>query len=107
MLELETVEPTLKFANFLAVGSHGVASATRFLHDLIDHELGVTSNLEPLKVELDNDFKPVHKCFYSATLLEAGKCKRIAYFIHTPRGETKTSPAPAPLCISDPSGYMT
>ena len=28
------------------------------------------------------------------------------YFIHTPRGETKTSPTSAPLFISDPSKYI-
>jgi hypothetical protein len=40
---------------------------------------------------------------YSAMLFDAGKCRRTAYLMCSPRGEMKSRPAPAPVFITDPS----
>ena len=42
--------------------------------------------------------RPLMSVSYSATLLEEGKWMQTMYLMRTPRGETKTSPAPAPFC---------
>jgi hypothetical protein len=46
MVELEAVKLVLKAPYFLAVGFHLWITATQALHDLVDHELGVTTNVE-------------------------------------------------------------
>jgi hypothetical protein len=46
VVELEAVELVLKAPYLLAVGLHLGITATRALHDLVNHELRVTSNVE-------------------------------------------------------------
>jgi hypothetical protein len=43
---LEAVKLVLKAPYFLAVGFHLWITAARALHDLVDHELGVTTNIK-------------------------------------------------------------
>jgi hypothetical protein len=43
---LEAVKLVLKAPYLLAVGFHLWITAARALHDLVDHELGVTTNIE-------------------------------------------------------------
>jgi hypothetical protein len=47
--------------------------------------------------------RPQRKSSYSAMLLDAGKCRRTAYLMCSPRGEMKSRPTPAPVFITDPS----
>jgi hypothetical protein len=49
--------------------------------------------------------RPQRRASYSAMLLDAGKCRRTAYLMCSPRGEMKSrpAPAPAPVFITDPS----
>lgn len=101
------VELTFELSNLLAIGRHSVILANRLFHDLVDHELGVALNFEASDTQFDGDPQSFMSNSYSTALFEAGKCKRIAYCISTPRGETKMRPTPAPLRISDPSKYMT
>jgi hypothetical protein len=46
VVELEAVKLFLKVPYLLAVGFHLGIMAARGLHDLVDHELGVTLNVE-------------------------------------------------------------
>jgi hypothetical protein len=46
VVELEAVKLVLKAPNFLAVGFHLWITAARALHDLVDHELGIITNVE-------------------------------------------------------------
>jgi hypothetical protein len=46
VVEFETVKLVLKAPYLFTVGFHLGVTAARALHDLIDHELGVTSNIE-------------------------------------------------------------
>jgi hypothetical protein len=45
----------------LAVGFHLGITATQALHDLIDHELGVASNVEVSDPELDGNSQPYNE----------------------------------------------
>jgi hypothetical protein len=47
--------------------------------------------------------RPQRRASYSAMLFDAGKCRRTAYLMCSPRGETKSRPVPAPVFITDPS----
>jgi hypothetical protein len=47
--------------------------------------------------------RPQRRASYSAILLDAGKCKRTAYLICSPRGEMKSRPTAALVFITDPS----
>jgi hypothetical protein len=46
VVELEAVKPVLKASYLLTVGLHLGITAARALHDLVDHELRVTSNVK-------------------------------------------------------------
>jgi hypothetical protein len=73
VVEFETVKLVLKAPFLFTVGFHLGVMATRALHDLIDHELGVTSNIEVLDPSSMAIRKPVMSASYSATLFDAGK----------------------------------
>jgi hypothetical protein len=46
VIELEAVKLVFKAPYFFTVGLHLGITTTRALHDLVDHELRVTSNIE-------------------------------------------------------------
>jgi hypothetical protein len=46
MVGLEAMKLVLKASYFLVVGFHLWITAARALYDLVDHELGVTTNIE-------------------------------------------------------------
>ena len=50
--------------------------------------------------------RPLMSASYSATLFDEGKWSQTMYLMRTLRGDTKTSPTPAPFFISDPSKYI-
>jgi hypothetical protein len=75
----------------------------RVLHDLVDHELRVSPHVEALDARLNGDFEAAKEGLDSAMLFDAGKWRRTAYLMCSPRGETKSRPAPAPVFITDPS----
>jgi hypothetical protein len=54
----------------------------------------------PVSMEI---LRPQRRASYSAMLFDAGKCRRTAYLMCSPRGEKKSRPAPAPVFITDPS----
>jgi hypothetical protein len=49
--------------------------------------------------------RPHSRVSYSAMLFDAGKWRRTAYHMCSPRGETKSRPAHAPVFITEPSKY--
>ena len=55
MIELEAVELVLQPVNFLIVCSHLGFVAVRLLHDLVDDQLGISSNVEALDAQLDGN----------------------------------------------------
>jgi hypothetical protein len=55
VVELEAVKLVLEAPHLLAVGFHLGITTARALHDLIDHELGVTSNVKVSNPELDGN----------------------------------------------------
>jgi hypothetical protein len=46
VVELEAMKLILKAPYLFTVGFHLVVTAARALHDLVDHELGIASNVE-------------------------------------------------------------
>jgi hypothetical protein len=46
VVEFEAVEFVLKAPHLVAVGFHIWVTAVRVLHDLVDHKLGITTNIE-------------------------------------------------------------
>ena len=55
VVEFEAVESVLQPSNFLTVCLHLSVVAARLLHDLVDDQLGVASNIEMLDAQLDGD----------------------------------------------------
>jgi hypothetical protein len=55
VIELEAVKLVLEAPYFLAIGFHLGVTAAQALHDLIDHELGVASNVKVSDPKLDDD----------------------------------------------------
>jgi hypothetical protein len=55
VVELEAMKLVLEAPHLLAVGFHLRVTAARALHDLIDHELGVASNVKVSDPELDGN----------------------------------------------------
>jgi hypothetical protein len=49
--------------------------------------------------------RPESRASYSTILFDAGKWRRTAYRMCSPRGETKSRPAPTPVFITEPSKY--
>jgi hypothetical protein len=47
--------------------------------------------------------RPQRRASYSAMLFDAGKCRRTAYLMCSPRGGMKSRPATAPVFITNPS----
>jgi hypothetical protein len=47
--------------------------------------------------------RPQRRASYSTMLIDAGKSRRTAYLMCSPRGKMKSRPAPAPVFITDPS----
>ena len=55
VIELEAVESVLQPLDFLAVCLHLGVVAARLLHDLVDDQLGVASDIETSDAQLDSD----------------------------------------------------
>jgi hypothetical protein len=55
------MEFVLKVPYLVAVGFHLRVTAVRVLHDLIDHVLGITTNIEVLDPKFDGDAQPVNE----------------------------------------------
>ena len=55
VIELEAVELVLQPVNFLIVCSHLGFVAVRLLHDLVDDQLGISSNVEASDAYLDGN----------------------------------------------------
>ena len=55
VIELETVELVLQLAHFLVIYSHLGIVAALFFDDLVDDQLGVTSDVEPSDTQLDGN----------------------------------------------------
>jgi hypothetical protein len=55
VIELEAMEFVLKAPHLLAVGFHLGIMAGGVLHDLVDHELGISTDVEVSNPELDGD----------------------------------------------------
>jgi hypothetical protein len=105
VIKLDAVEFVLEGPHGLAVCFHLVVVAARVLHDLVDHKLRIPPHVEALDAYLDAILRPQSRASYSAMLFDAGKWRRIAYRMCSPRGDTKSRPAPAPVFITEPSKY--
>ena len=55
MIEFKAVEFVLQPLNFLVVCSHLGVMTAQLLHDLVDDQLGVTSDVEVLDAQLDGN----------------------------------------------------
>jgi hypothetical protein len=102
VVEFYAIELVLEGSHSFAVCFHLVVVTARILHDMVDHELRVSSHVEVLDACLNGDFEAAKGASYSAMLFDAGKWRRTAYLMCSPRGETKSRPALAPVFITDP-----
>ena len=55
VIDLEAVESVLQPSDFLAVCLHLGVVAARLLHDLVDDQLGVASDVKTSDAQLDSD----------------------------------------------------
>jgi hypothetical protein len=63
VVKLYAVELDLEGPHGIAVRLHLVVVAARVLHDLVDHELRVSPNVETLDARLDGDSEAAEKGF--------------------------------------------
>jgi hypothetical protein len=63
----------LKVPHLVAVGFHLRVVAVRVLHDLIDHELGITTNIEVSDPEFDGDAQPVNEILALCYIVGGGE----------------------------------
>jgi hypothetical protein len=59
MMQFDPLEFVLELAHLLAVCCHEGALARGLLHDLVDNQLRVTTDVEPCGTELDGDAESV------------------------------------------------
>jgi hypothetical protein len=55
VIELDAIKLVLEGAHGVAVGLHLLVVAAHILHDLVDYELRVSSNVEALDADLNGD----------------------------------------------------
>jgi hypothetical protein len=101
MIELDAIELVLENAHGVALGLHLFIVATHVLHDLVDHELRISPDVERLMPVSMAIRRPQRRTSYSAMLFDTEKCRRTAYLMCSPRGEMKSRPTPAPVVITD------
>jgi hypothetical protein len=77
VMQLDSLEPVIQFADLLAVCVHEGAFAVRFLHDLVYHQLGVTTGVESVAPSSTAIQRLLIRPSYSMTLFEARKWRRI------------------------------
>jgi hypothetical protein len=61
MIELDAVEVVLEGSYGVAVGLHLIVVTTRILHDLVNHELRVSPEVEAFDARLDGDSEAAKK----------------------------------------------
>jgi hypothetical protein len=61
VVEFEAVEFVLKAPHLVAEGFHLGVTAVRVLHDLVDHEFGITMNIEVSDPEFDGGAQPINE----------------------------------------------
>jgi hypothetical protein len=61
VVEFEAMEFVLKAPHLVVVGFHLGVAIVRVLHDLVDHELGITMNIEVSDPEFDGDAQPINE----------------------------------------------
>jgi hypothetical protein len=61
VVKFYAVELVLEGPHDIIVRFHPVVVTTRILHDLVDHELRVSSNIEALDARLDGDSEATEK----------------------------------------------
>ena len=79
--------------------------AARLLHDLVDDQLGVTSNIEVADTELVGNAQTVDEYLVFGHIVGGGEMDRTMYLMRTRRCKTRTSPVLMPFFISDPSKF--
>jgi hypothetical protein len=61
MIELDAIELVLEGSYIVAVGLRLVVITTRVLHDLVNHELRVSPDVEAFDARLDGDLEAAKK----------------------------------------------
>jgi hypothetical protein len=61
VIELEAVKLVLEASYLLTIGFHLRIVAARVLHDLVNHEPRITTNVEVSNSELDSDAQTVNE----------------------------------------------
>jgi hypothetical protein len=62
MVELEAIELLLQLSNLLPICSHVGVAIVRLSHNLIDDELRVSADVEPLNLRFDGDAQTIDQC---------------------------------------------
>jgi hypothetical protein len=75
LVELEAVKLVLKVPYLFIVGLHLGIMATRALHDLVDYELRVTSNIEVSDPWFDGDSQAHDECLVFDDVVGGRKMK--------------------------------
>ena len=75
MMQLDLLEFVLELVHLLAVCYHEGVFAGGLLHDLVNDQLRVTTDVEPSSMEMRS---PLMRASYSMALFEAKKWRQIA-----------------------------
>ncbi|KAM3016367.1 hypothetical protein FF2_000398 [Malus domestica] len=84
---------------------HGAILSVKVIGDLVNHLLGVTEDVNSFNPKVFSKSKPARRASYSASLFDALNLKRIAYSSATLLRIVRTSPAPQPCWLDEPSTY--
>ncbi|KAM2501084.1 hypothetical protein COP1_031817 [Malus domestica] len=84
---------------------HGAILSVKVVGDLVNHQLEVNEYINSFNPKVLAKRKPARKASYSASLFDTLNLKRRAYSIATLLGVVRTSHAPQPCWLDEPSTY--
>jgi hypothetical protein len=103
VIELNAIEFVLVGAHDIAVCFHLLVVAAHVLHDLVNHKLRVSPDVEALDAGFDGDSEAAEEGLVLYHIVGRWEVKVHCVFHVFPGGEMKSRPAPAPVFITDPS----
>jgi hypothetical protein len=86
VIELDAIELMLKSAHGIAVGLHLIVVATRVLHDLVDHGLRVSPDVETFDACLDGDSEATEEGLVLHHVVGRGGNASVLRTSYVPRG---------------------
>jgi hypothetical protein len=106
MVKCKTVELLLKLPYLLVVCRHARVMAIRLPHNLVDNELRVTADVEPLDTELDSDVYVIDEGLILHHIVCRVKMQSNYIEELISLGVDQKDASPTPLRVKESSKYM-